>query len=208
MIKVNLLPDLVLNRRRDARLRRLVMLGFGAWMGLLALIVLAAFMYLGVKTLQVSSATNEHKKLDAEVNSEDNVAFRQEALEVQASLKALDTLFNEQRRLSLVTAQVAKLTPTTVQLKEVAIRNGNQVIIEGSAKSYDEAGKMLAAFKLSKSNIDPNSQTASVYFEEAALSGAALNASSQTNQPNDKTVSFSLVALYEFQQPVQEEVTE
>ena len=178
-MQINLLPDLVLNRRREARIKQLANLALVGWIAFLVAVVLFTLAYKVFQDKSLENAKEKYKVTNARVNSKDNVKFRKEALEVQASLKALNELFNSQRRLSTVIKRVADVTPAGVKLGEININGEGTVIVTGTASSYAEAGKMVVAMR---ETSDKNSR-----FENVALGGA--NAA-------DKGVAFNVTATF------------
>ncbi|MEO7617480.1 MAG: hypothetical protein ABIS59_01415 [Candidatus Saccharibacteria bacterium] len=147
MITLNLLPDLVLQRRKDAHTKKLAIMALAVWAVILILAILGSLGYELVQKGLLSNATKAKTALNATVNSEDNVKFRSEALEVQTSLKELDNLYNKQSRLSLVNDRLAFLTPKTIVLKSVTITAAQAVTLDGNATSYDEVGKYVVALR-------------------------------------------------------------
>jgi hypothetical protein len=194
LIRVNLLPDLVLNRRKEAQMKRLATLVLGGWLGAIGVLTVATLIYAGVQQALLNSATSKRDILNADVNSAANVAFRKEALEVQASLLSLEQLFNNQQRFSLINKRIAELTPKTVKINELIITSDKSVRLTGTAKSYAEAGKFLAALKESKpSTFSATTQT--IYFEDAILVGASVT---------ENGIGFSATANYVLVQPTGE----
>jgi azurin len=187
MITLNLLPDLVLQRRKDAHTKKLTIMGLIVWAGILVLAILGAFGYELIQRGILSSALKAKTELSATVNSEDNVKFRTEALEVQTSLKELDVLYNKQSRLSLVNDRLAFLTPKTIILKNVTITSSQGVTLDGSASSYDEVGKYLVALR---DELGSASSTDKITFTNVKLQAANLG--------EVGTVRFSMTASYLF----------
>lgn len=181
-MQINLLPDLVVKRRREQQIRRWANLGLTGYLGFLGFLVVAVLGYQVFQTVRLNAAKNKHAEVNAQVNSPDNVAFRREALEVQSSLSALKELFNSQRKLSVIVKRVAELTPKGAQLIEISLGEDGQVSLSGIAGSYNEAGKMVVALRNSKDKSPDK-----VYFEEVSLVGA--------NQ-SESGVAFSITALY------------
>lgn len=182
-MQINLLPDLVIKKRREAEIKRYARLALTAWLGVLVFAVISTVGYQIFQNVTLEAAKKEHAELDSRVNSPDNVAFRKEALAVQASLNAVKDLFNNQRRLSVAISRVSELTPKGVRLSEVNIGEEGQLTVTGTAGSYAEAGKMVVALRNSKDKAKDGQP----YFEKVVLTGA--------NQAN-AAVAFSITANY------------
>lgn len=179
-MQINLLPNLVVKRRRQAQIQRLATLGLFAWGGLLVLATLAVIGYRQFQLSRQDSLTSQVKIIGAEVNSESNTQFRQEALSVQSSLTALDSLIFNQQKLSVINTVLSQLTPEGVRLRETRISPDGKVDISATAGTYTDAGKLLASMKAS-------SQTGEGHFESVVLAGA--------NQA-DSGVAFSITAVF------------
>ena len=184
MITLNLLPDLVLQRRKDAYTKKLAIMGVIVWGVILVLVILGALGYELVQKGLLSNATKAKNELNATVNSADNMKFRTEALEVQSSLKELDTLYNKQSRLSLVNDRLASLTPKTIILKSVSITSAQSMTFDGSATSYDEVGKYVVALRDELGDTTNDKIT----FTDVKLQAANLG--------DAGTVRFSMTASY------------
>jgi hypothetical protein len=183
VIKINLVPDILQNRRRDAHIRQLSMLALVVWCAVVAVVSLGALGYHAFQNSRLNTAKNTYASLNASVNSKDNVAFRTEALEVQTSLAALDQLVNHQQTLSTINAAFAALMPKEDTLKELDITSARQVSVSAVAPSYASAGSLVAALKDSSSK----SGGAHVWFDNVTLGAANLS---------DKTVTFTITANY------------
>ena len=183
-MKINLIPDVIQKRRRDARIKRLTNLALMGWLVGLGVVVLLMLGFLGIQKLSLRSAENKKQELDARVNSEENVAFRREALEVQASLNALKDLFNRQRKFSTALDSLAALTPSGVRVRDFALTEDNRVTITGHATSYVEAGKMVVAMKQSESKQKDEPKA---HFATVAMGGAS---------QSESGVDFSITASY------------
>lgn len=182
-MKINLIPDIIQNRRREAKVKKMATMGLVGWLALLAVITLGTLGYLGIQNVAHSRAQKQHDELNAKVNSPENQKFRKEALEVQASLSALKDLFNHQRKLSVAMKSVADLTPKSVRLKDINLTADSRIVIAGRAGSYEEAGKMVVAMKESESKAKDDQ----AFFTNVALGGA--------NQ-GDVGVDFTVSADY------------
>lgn len=171
-VQINLLPDLVLKRRHEAKVKQWALSGLIAWVALVLVVVLGTYGYSAFQSQRLKSAKNEVARLDTTVNSDENVAFRKEAQEVQASLVALDSLYNNQIRNSAILAQLALLTPKTVKLVNVSISDTAAISLGGTATSYEEVGKMIASFKESeKYGKDKGVNFNNIVFNGSSLSG-------------------------------------
>lgn len=181
-MQINLLPDLVLKRRHEAEVKRVATLALVGWLAVVVLVLTGMFLYDLLQRQLLSSAQNDKTRINATVNSESNVAFRKEALSVQASLKDLSKLYQNQERFSLVYDRVAQLLPKQTRLQTVNLSSDKRIQLSGTAASYLDAGKLVASFK--------NSDVADkVTFSNVVLNGANLNG----NQ-----VSFSITASFAF----------
>ena len=175
-MQINLLPELVLKRRQDKRIKRLATTGLVAWAGFLVLLVILSFSYKVFQDFRLRQASAKFESLNSEVNSEDNLAFRKEALEVQASLKSLKDLYNNQRRMSESLTMIAEVTPKSVRLAEINITPEGKITISGVAGSYEEAGRMVLAMRQTKpektSLSNDRSANDEPYFDGVVLGGA------------------------------------
>ncbi len=191
MIKVNLLPDLVLNRQREEKFKKIATASIVGWLILVAGLAVLAGVYLGVQKVRLTSAKNSYTTLNAQVNSPDNVAFRKEALAVQASLQELNGLFSNQHKFSAIFKRVTDLLPKGVTLQSLNV-DGEKVVIAGTAGSYNEVGTAIAALKQSSPTPDPSTTSVAnaggqIYFNSVAFSGASVQGT---------RVAFSLSATY------------
>ncbi len=174
-VQINLLPDIVLKRRHEAQVKQWALAGFIAWCAIVAVASLSTLGYLGLQKTQLSSATKKFTALDSKVNSPENVAFRKEAQEVQASLVSLNQLYEHQIKNSAVISEVSAITPKTVKLLSIDIVD-NGMTINGEATSYPEVGKMVAAFKESQKL----GGSKKVYFTDIIFNGSSLKGSAAT----------------------------
>lgn len=191
MVAINLVPDAIQQRRHDARIKHLAVLSLSGWLALLVVVVVVCYGYAGIRSLQLQSLKNQQASLNSTVNSADNVKFRQEALEVQTSLTALDQLFNRQQRISAIDNRLAALTPHEVTLLSVTVDDTKTVNISGVADSYNDVGKMIAALKTSKTN-----DSKQIYFNGIDFAGA--------NVASGGKVDFSVKASYVYPTDVSE----
>lgn len=181
-MQINLLPDLVIKRRHEAQVKRIATLALAGWIALVTLVLIVMFLYSLLQHQLLSNAQNEKNQVNAQVNSDANVAFRTEALSVQASLKDLSKLYQHQERFSLVYDRIAQLLPKQARLQSVILTADNKVQLAGTTDSYLDTGKLVASFK--------NSSTSDqVIFSNVLLNGANLNGN---------LVSFSLTASFAF----------
>lgn len=186
VVKINLVPDLVLDRRHEANVRQTALVALMAWGALVVVATLGALAFHAYESSRLTNANNTKNALNAQVNSADNVAFRTQALEVQTSLSALDQLFNHQQKQSAVTSAVAAIMPKEVSLKDLSITADQGLTIDGTAPGYASAGSMVAALKASSSN-----KASSIWFDQVSLGTANLSGSNVTftvtahyNQPS------------------------
>lgn len=180
MVKVNLIPDVVLKRRREARIRQMSTIGLIAWGILVGATAAIGIIYQLVQTQRLRLAEKQRTELDAQVNSPANVAFRKEAQEVQASLIALDGLINNQKKSTKIFTRLASLIPKGVQLKDINL-TADKLSFSGKASSYAQAGEMVAALK----QTSPTDKD--IYFTNVKLGGASVS---------DAGVSFEISAKY------------
>ena len=184
-IQINLLPDIVLQRRHQAQIRKWATTGLIAWVAAILVVTATAFLYKTFQDTRLSSAQNSEKKLDAVVNSKENVTFRQEALAVQLSLKALDQLFNHQHKMTLINDRLAELTPKQVKLSNVTIDQNGKLALSCTGSSYSDAAKFVVSLKDSGLDISGTKVT----FTNISFAGANLS---------DKSVSFSIGATINY----------
>ena len=187
-MKINLLPDLVLTRRKEARIKQIALMSLAGWAGVLLVVTLITLGYKVGEDHNKDTQTKAEAALDSKVNSPANKAFRSQAAEVQASLTALDQLFNHQQRMSKIDTRIAELTPKTVQLNTVQIAPDGTVHISASAPSYFDAGQMVAALK----GTTQSHTSEDIYFKDVALGGANLG---------DNKVAFSVTASFVYPDP-------
>lgn len=183
-IQINLLPDIVLKRRKEAQIRSWATSGLIAWIVVVLVITMTAFLYKTFQDARLASANSSKKKLDAVVNSKDNVAFRKEALSVQLSLKALDDLYNKQQKMTLINKRLAELTPKQVRLSSVGM-SGGKILLSCSGASYSDAAKFLVSLKDSSQDMSGTKVT----FSDIKFSGANLSTGG---------VSFSITATVNY----------
>lgn len=175
-MQINLLPELVLKRRQEKQIKRWATTGLVAWGGFLVLLVVLSFSYKVYQDFRLKQASSKFETLNSEVNSADNLAFRKEALEVQASLKSLKGLYSNQRRMSVSLTMIADVTPKSVRLAEINITSEGKVTISGVAGSYEEAGRMVLAMRQTKpektSSGSDQAKDDEPYFDGVVLGGA------------------------------------
>jgi|GEM_PF-4377549 len=181
-MQINLLPDLVLKRRHEAQVKRIATLALVGWIAAVTLVLLGVFLYNVLQGQLLANAKDEQSKVNATVNSDANVAFRTEALAVQASLKDLSGLYSNQKRYSLVYDRLAQLLPKEARLQSVVLTADNTVQLSGTTASYLDTGKLVASFK----DSDATNQ---VKFSNVVLNGANLNGGQ---------VSFSITSSFAF----------
>lgn len=180
-MQINLLPNLVIKRRRQAQIQRFATLGLIVWFGLLVAAGIGVTTYQQYQKSRENSLTAQVKTAESDVNSDANKQFRQEALAVQSSLTALNSLIFSQQKLSLINAVLSQVTPVGVRLRETRISPDGKVDISASAGTYNDAGKLLASMKSSQL------QSKNGHFESVVLAGA--------NQA-DSGVAFSITAVF------------
>lgn len=200
MVKINLLPDVVLERRRQARIRRMANLGIIAWAVVVLVVLLGAFTYSQVQSARLSAAEEERDELDAEVNSPENVAFREEALSVQASLDTLAGLFETRRSAVVFWDTLGTYTPEDVRIDEVNLDSEGALVISGFADSFEDVSAFEQALKESRSDYQEQDleQEEGImteleaektgYFGDIQLNGTGI--------AGDSSVTFDLHATY------------
>jgi len=192
MIQINLIPDALLKRRQETKTKQTVTQLFIAWIGILLVAVVLMFGWKLIQDTRLKVAKSNYNKIAADVNSPANVKFRQEALEVQASLAALDKLFNGQKKYSAVNSRLAALTPKTIVLQSLAVDNA-KITITGVASSYLDIGKFVASLKntvpSSSSSTSAASSTQVITFNSVVLAGVSASTGG---------VTFNITANYTY----------
>lgn len=166
-IQVNLIPDILLQRRREAQLKRYITSAFLGWVGLLLLIGL---IMLGVKGFTASRLENSKKQFaqrNAEVNSPDNMAFREQAKQVQLSLDSLSTLFAAQELPSDLLVTLSANLPKDIIVQELAVQSEQIVIFSAFADSYAKVSATVSALETS---AERTVGSAAGYFTNISLS--------------------------------------
>lgn len=178
MVKINLLPDVVLERRRQAKIRRTANAGLVAWAVLVLLVLGLAFGYDQLQSYRLDQKQAERDEVDAEANSPENVAFRQEALAVQSSLDALEELYGRRQLATQFLDALSRNIPENVRVSDLSYESDGTVRISGRAASYETVSTLENALKNSQSATGVEEESAAVgevatgYFTGTALSGA------------------------------------
>ncbi len=190
MVKINLLPDVVLERRRQAKIKRIANLSLAGWAGLVLLVLLLAFGYSQWQSQQLEQTQSERDEVAAEAFSPENVSFRQEALSVQSSLDALVQLQNERQLTTQFLATLSSNMPEDIRITSLGYETGDIINIGGRAPSYQAVGSFESALKNSQptSDGDQPSNQQSGYFTGVSLSGV--------NAAGGGEVRFELSAQY------------
>lgn len=191
-IKVNLLPDIILQQRHEAQLRQRITFGLLGWLGVLVLFGGGTFLYQAFENNRLNGAQNDFDTLDADVNSEENVAFREEALLVQRGLEILSELTVDQTIPSQMLRTLAANTPEEVRLRDVTLSEDETIIITAEGPDHSASSRMLAALGTSQSR----------YVEGSGL-GYFLDVDIIQSTASDDGVSFSLIAVFvQTEQPI------
>lgn len=169
MVKINLLPDVVLERRRQARIRRIANLAIMGWVGLFVLVYLSVFAYSRVQVSMRNNALAEEQRLESIANSEENVEFRREALAVQASLDALAQLFETRQSAGQFLQVLSDNATGDMRIRDLIFGQDGAINISGTARSYQAVGEFEQALKVSA-----NRDSTLGYFQQIALFGASL----------------------------------
>ncbi|MEX0749089.1 MAG: hypothetical protein WD467_01640 [Candidatus Saccharimonadales bacterium] len=196
MVKINLLPDVVLERRRQARIRHIANLSVLAWLGLFLAIWLGVFAVARVQVVMRNNAVDEQQRLESIANSEESVAFREEALAVQSSLEALAQLFVDRQSAGQFLQVLADTSTANVRVRDLIYGRDGAISISGTARSYQAVGEFEQAMKNSAVRAETNRDTLG-YFRDVALFGASL--------ADAGAVNFELQAGYVPLRPVAEE---
>ncbi len=186
-MRINLLPDIVQQRRKDARTKQLATMALAGWFGLLAVVVLGTLAYRGFQNHRFSSATDTYDQVNADVNSDENVAIRAEAQSVQTSLLSLSTLHSSQAKLSVISRLIADKTPPKAKLKDLTITASGALTFTGDAPSYDDASIMVAAMKATADTSALAASSAPGYFTKVFLDGV---------NRTDGGTTFSISGVY------------
>lgn len=179
MVKINLLPDVVLERRKQARIRRIANMSLIGWTVLVLVVLGLAFGYNQLQAHRLEQKQAERDNVDAEANSPENVEFREEALAVQSSLDTLETLYNERQSSVQLLLALMDRTPPQVRITEFNYGSDNTVQLGGEAASYRVVSRFEKALKESQStseneqaqNGQPTEQFRGGYFTNTTLSG-------------------------------------
>lgn len=197
MIKINLLPDLVLQRRKEARVKKMATFALMAWTGLIVFILVLAISYGQYQKFTLAKAEESRQELDLVVNSPENVEFREEALAVQNSLNALQELFLSRQSAAEFFEVLAAAMPDSVRIVELGFNDQSSVSIVGSARSFDSVSALEAAMKktaddyeawLASGESDTTEPPAAGYFTDVELLGASLS--------DGNEIRFELQAVY------------
>ena len=168
MVTINLLPNLVLERRRQARLTQIATIATIAWVLVAVVVVLLALTFKEYENHQVSGLTNQYNSLNGDVNSTDNINFRATAAAVQTSLKALDQLQSSYLDPKTILNTVDSLLPRGAYLTDVKLGQANSVSVSAKANSIAEAIKLYYAISQSQSNSKNGSFS---YFTNVTWTG-------------------------------------
>lgn len=190
MVKINLLPDVVLERRRQAKIKRIANLSLVGWAGLVLLVLLLAFGYNQWQSRQLEQTQSERDEVAAEAFSPENVSFRQEALSVQSSLDALVQLQNERQLTTRFLATLSRNMSEDIRITSLGYETDNTINIGGRAPSYQAVGSFESALKNSQPapDGDQSSNQQNGYFSGVSLSGV--------NAAGGGEVRFELSAQY------------
>lgn len=179
MVKINLLPDVVLERRRQARIRRIANMSLISWTVLVLVVLGLSFGYNQLQAYRLEQRQEKRDTVDAEANSPENVEFREEALAVQSSLDTLETLYNERQSSVRLLLGLMEHIPAEVIITELNYGSDNTVQLGGEAASYSVVSRFEKALKESRptsgdeqrQNEQLAEQTRGGYFTNTTLSG-------------------------------------
>lgn len=179
MVKINLLPDVVLERRKQARIRRIANMSLIGWTVLVLVVLGLAFGYNQLQAYRLEQKQAERDTVDAEANSQENIEFREEALAVQSSLDTLETLYNERQSSARLLLGLMDRVPAKVRITEFNYESDNTVRLGGEAASYRVVSRFEKALKESRptsrdeqgQNRQLSSQSQGGYFTNTTLSG-------------------------------------
>ena len=145
-VLVNLLPDIILQQRHEARIRRLATFILFGWIGLLVLLWLVFFGWSQFKKAQLSRAQKSRDVLNAQVNSDEQIAFREEARQVQNGLLLLSNLFDNQKLPAQLVVSVAANMPSEVVLRDLLVDEDEDIRLTGFAPDYADVSSLVGAF--------------------------------------------------------------
>lgn len=197
MVKINLLPDVVLERRKQARIRRIANMSLIGWTVLVLVVLGLAFGYNQLQAHRLEQKQAERDNVNAEANSPENVEFREEALAVQSSLDTLETLYNErQSSVQLLLALMDRI-PAEARITEFNYGSDNTVRLGGEAASYRVVSRFEKALKESRSASENEQQAQNGQFAEQSRGGYFTNTTlSGVNVAGEGRVRFEMSTQY------------
>lgn len=190
-IKINLLPDLILQQRREARIRQFIDIAFIAWLALLALFAMGLIFANSLASNKLENAERAQEELDDEVNSEANVAFRREASQVQVALNSIQGFINGQNQPGQMLETLALSTPEGVSIREISVTESGTIFIDGNADSNESVAQLIAGLNDSKQRLEGNEELGfflNTYLDQTALS---------SNSEEDISYTFSLTTSFQ-----------
>lgn len=192
MVRINLLPDTVLERRRHARIRRMANIGIVLWAGLVVVVLLIVLGYQQYHSAALNSAKDERSEVKDEAYSEDNMELREEALTVQSSLDSLSTVISQRQLKEDFWLTMSETTTENVSLTSLNFDNDNELSIQGEALSYEDVSEYERALKATSENREHdinNEDNENIgYFTSVQLSSTSI--------PDEGGASFTMSAMY------------
>ena len=171
-VKVNLLPDIILQQRREARLKQLLGVIFIGWIIFLVLVAFLLFSYAEFTQSRLESFKKETEQLDSEVNSEENIAFRLRVQQIQLALDSIEDLLTSQNLPGQMLRTIAANTPSGVAVSTITLNEEGIVTIEGFATTREEVAVFIAGLERTVNNQSLNNDLG--YFVGTSLGGTTL----------------------------------
>ena len=173
-IKINLLPDIILQQRREAFIKRMIDYTFIGFMVLLVGFWLLLQLIVATSNNSLTNAQGEKEQLNEEVNSEENIAIRNEAAKIQNALDSLTTLYETQSKPAELLRVLASVVPPEVVIDELTQSEEGTTSITGTSSSNEFIAQFIAGLASTEADYLSTNINSKGYFINTALSQTVL----------------------------------
>ncbi|HIA92329.1 TPA: hypothetical protein EYO12_04440 [Candidatus Saccharibacteria bacterium] len=173
-IKINLLPDIILQQRREAFVKKVIDFVFIGFMGLLVLVWLILQLLVASSNSSVTSITEEKQQLSEEVNSDANIAIRNEAAKIQNALDSLIALYETQSKPAELLRKLAAVVPEDVIISELSQSDEGLISVTGTSTSNEFIAQFIAGLLNTEKEFLDTEENTEGYFTGTALSQTVL----------------------------------
>lgn len=156
MVTVNLLPDSILQLRRQQHIKRRGTLWVAIIAGVLAAIAVVMFAVMIFSMRQRDEARDVNNQVWQEVSSQEEQQKRDQVLATKTSVDALATMLGKQRQFTVFLNDMEENLPTNVWVRSLSLSNDSEFQIEGRTRGgYDGIATYLSRLR-SESSLFSN----------------------------------------------------